>query len=223
MDHRLVTTGAEGPGIDGGITRRPPDGPARVNYVDVGSIEEYIEKVQAAGGRVLQPQIPIPASATSPSARTLKATPSASISTTRPPPTDIWRLPKAGAATYNCSEETCGRATTFDRTRGPVRPMLQKVAKCYISTRGPSAVQTVVPTCSHASHGKMASAIFSREMFWLRVNFSIPNDVWLTRQPVSERSPSQCPPVDTPTGRAYDYPCPPPDFMNLSPTGRGSR
>ncbi len=60
MDHRLVTTGAESPGIDGGITRRPPDGPARVNYVDVESIEEYLEKVQAAGGRVLQPQIPIP-------------------------------------------------------------------------------------------------------------------------------------------------------------------
>ena len=60
MDYRLVTTGSEGPGIDGGITRRPHEGVAGVNYVDVESIEEYLGKVQASGGRVLQPKIPIP-------------------------------------------------------------------------------------------------------------------------------------------------------------------
>ena len=60
MDYRLVTTGADGPGIDGGITRRPPGGMPGVNYVDVESIDEYLEKVKAAGGTVVQPRIPIP-------------------------------------------------------------------------------------------------------------------------------------------------------------------
>ena len=60
MDYRLVTTGSEGPGIDGGITKRPHEGVAGVNYVDVESIEEYLGKVQVSGGRVLQPKIPIP-------------------------------------------------------------------------------------------------------------------------------------------------------------------
>ena len=60
MDYRLVTTGSEGPGIDGGLTRRPPQGPAGVNYVDVESIDEYLEKVLAAGGSIVQSKIPIP-------------------------------------------------------------------------------------------------------------------------------------------------------------------
>ena len=60
LDYRLVTAGRESPGIDGGITRRPPSGPPGVNYVDVESIDEYLDKVQAAGGSVVQPKIPIP-------------------------------------------------------------------------------------------------------------------------------------------------------------------
>ena len=60
MDYRLVVTGREGHGIDGGITGRPHEGVAGVNYVDVESIEDYLGKVQTAGGRVLQPKIPIP-------------------------------------------------------------------------------------------------------------------------------------------------------------------
>ena len=59
MDYRLVNSG-DGPGIDGGITRRPHEGVAGVNYVDVESIDEYLEKVRAAGGNVLQPKMPIP-------------------------------------------------------------------------------------------------------------------------------------------------------------------
>ena len=31
-----------------------------MNYVDVESIEDYLGRVQNAGGRVLQPRIPIP-------------------------------------------------------------------------------------------------------------------------------------------------------------------
>ena len=59
MDYRLVNSG-DGPGIDGGITRRPPEGPAGINYVHVDAIDDYLPKVQAGGGRILQPKIPIP-------------------------------------------------------------------------------------------------------------------------------------------------------------------
>ena len=63
MDYRLVSSG-NGPGIDGGITRRPPpeSGSAipGVNYVHVDAIDEYLPKVQANGGSILKPKIPIP-------------------------------------------------------------------------------------------------------------------------------------------------------------------
>lgn len=59
MDYRLVNSG-DGPGIDGGITRRPHEGVAGVNYVHVDAIDEYLPKVQSSGGRILQPKIPIP-------------------------------------------------------------------------------------------------------------------------------------------------------------------
>ena len=59
MDYRLVNSG-EGPGIDCGVTRRPHDGVAGVNYVHVEAIEDHLGSVQALGGRVLQPKIPIP-------------------------------------------------------------------------------------------------------------------------------------------------------------------
>ena len=60
MDYRLVTTGQDAPGINGSITGRPHEGVNGLNYVDVESIEEYLGKVQAAGGTVLQPKMPIP-------------------------------------------------------------------------------------------------------------------------------------------------------------------
>ena len=47
---------------------------AGVKYVDVESIDEYLEKVQAAGGSVVQPRIPIPGHDTSTSARIQRAT-----------------------------------------------------------------------------------------------------------------------------------------------------
>ncbi len=60
MDYRFAVTGREGPGIDGGITGRPPEGVAGINYVDVESIDEYMPKVEASGGSVFQPKMPIP-------------------------------------------------------------------------------------------------------------------------------------------------------------------
>ena len=60
MDYRLVTTGTDGPGINGAITRRPPHGMRGMNYMDVESIDQYLPRIQEGGGTVLQPKIPIP-------------------------------------------------------------------------------------------------------------------------------------------------------------------
>ena len=60
MDYRLVTTGSDGPGINGAITRRPPHGMRGMNYLDVESIDQYLPRIKEGGGAVLQPRIPIP-------------------------------------------------------------------------------------------------------------------------------------------------------------------
>ena len=60
MDYRLITMGEDSPCPEGGITRRPPSGMAGVNYAEVETIEDYLPRVESAGGKVLQAKIPIP-------------------------------------------------------------------------------------------------------------------------------------------------------------------
>jgi predicted enzyme related to lactoylglutathione lyase len=60
-----VATGADfrpsEPGaINGGLFQRPKEAPGPVIYVGVGSVDEAIKKVQAAGGTVVTPKTPIP-------------------------------------------------------------------------------------------------------------------------------------------------------------------
>ncbi len=58
--YRLVTTGPEGaPGINGGMMPRHPGQPV-VNTVDVPSVDEYVQKVEAAGGKTAMPKMTIP-------------------------------------------------------------------------------------------------------------------------------------------------------------------
>ena len=61
MEYWLITTGPpDEPGIDGGMAkRRRPDEPV-VNTIGVPSVEEYLEKITAAGGKILQPRMAIP-------------------------------------------------------------------------------------------------------------------------------------------------------------------
>lgn len=60
VDYWLVTTGEEGtPGIDGAIS--PREQGATVTYtVDVPSVDEYVEKVLAAGGTIALPKQEVP-------------------------------------------------------------------------------------------------------------------------------------------------------------------
>jgi predicted enzyme related to lactoylglutathione lyase len=67
VDYWIVMTAPEGssePGIDGGIVKR--EGPAHRGEprtsitISVPSVDEYIKKVQAAGGRNVVPKMAIP-------------------------------------------------------------------------------------------------------------------------------------------------------------------
>ena len=60
MDYRLATTGTEGPGIDGAIMKRPHEGVAGMNYIEVDSIDNYMASIRQGGGNVLQPKFPVP-------------------------------------------------------------------------------------------------------------------------------------------------------------------
>lgn len=46
--------------INGGLTPRPPEAPAPTIYLDVPDIAAAIARVEAAGGRVVTPNTPIP-------------------------------------------------------------------------------------------------------------------------------------------------------------------
>jgi predicted enzyme related to lactoylglutathione lyase len=60
-DYWLVITGSdEEPGINGGIMRRNAPGASTYNIIDVPSIDEFLARAVAAGGRVVLPKIAIP-------------------------------------------------------------------------------------------------------------------------------------------------------------------
>jgi len=46
--------------INGGLFQRPKEAPHPVMYVGVSSVDEALEKAQAAGGKVVTPKTPIP-------------------------------------------------------------------------------------------------------------------------------------------------------------------
>ena len=59
MEYWMVTTGQDGPGINGGLMRR--EGNAGIcNTVTVESLDESLKKVQAQGGKVTVPPMEIP-------------------------------------------------------------------------------------------------------------------------------------------------------------------
>jgi len=61
QDYWLVGTGEDGqPGIDGGLTPRQPNWPNVVNTVDVASVDAVVAAIEANGGKVIVPKMPIP-------------------------------------------------------------------------------------------------------------------------------------------------------------------
>ena len=60
VDYWLVTTGEDGPGIDGALLRTNPVHQSTVNVLDVESVSDYVEKIGAGGGEVMTPKTAIP-------------------------------------------------------------------------------------------------------------------------------------------------------------------
>jgi predicted enzyme related to lactoylglutathione lyase len=61
IEYWLITTGEQSdPGINGGLARRQDPTQSTLNTIDVPSVDEFIEKTTAAGGKVLQPKMAIP-------------------------------------------------------------------------------------------------------------------------------------------------------------------
>ena len=60
VDYWLVSTGEEERGIDGALLRTNPVHQTPVNVLDVASVAEFCEKVQAEGGEVVAPRTAIP-------------------------------------------------------------------------------------------------------------------------------------------------------------------
>jgi predicted enzyme related to lactoylglutathione lyase len=61
MDYWMVMTGPEDePGIDGGLGRRMGSATGFENTISVESVDEYIAKIEASGGKVVRPKMAIP-------------------------------------------------------------------------------------------------------------------------------------------------------------------
>jgi predicted enzyme related to lactoylglutathione lyase len=57
IEYYLITTGKESePGIDGGLSRRTESEPSTVNTIDVPSVDEFIKKIEANGGKIIRPK-----------------------------------------------------------------------------------------------------------------------------------------------------------------------
>lgn len=61
MDYWLITTGPSGePGIDGGLGKRSEPGSGTENTIGVDSVDEYLAKIVAHGGKVIRPKAAVP-------------------------------------------------------------------------------------------------------------------------------------------------------------------
>jgi predicted enzyme related to lactoylglutathione lyase len=61
MDYWMISTGpGDQPGIDGGLGRRRDAEETTTNVIDVQSVDDYIERIVQAGGKVITPKGAIP-------------------------------------------------------------------------------------------------------------------------------------------------------------------
>ena len=61
MDYWLISTGSQDePGIDGGLSKRGGQEAHVINTIEIDSIDQTLEKIVKAGGRIIQPKGTIP-------------------------------------------------------------------------------------------------------------------------------------------------------------------
>jgi hypothetical protein len=61
MEYWLIKTGPEDePGIDGGLAKRTDPSTGTENTIDVDSVDDYVAKIEAGGGKILRPKSAVP-------------------------------------------------------------------------------------------------------------------------------------------------------------------
>ena len=61
MEYWEIKTGEPNElGIDGGLSKRDRIGQWTTPFINVSSVEQYIAKIEAGGGRIIQPKAAIP-------------------------------------------------------------------------------------------------------------------------------------------------------------------
>ncbi len=61
MEYWMVITGDDKqPGINGGLSHRMPGRTGMTNTIDVPSVDEFSQKIQSKGGKIIMPKTPIP-------------------------------------------------------------------------------------------------------------------------------------------------------------------
>lgn len=60
MDYWMITTGKGGLGIDGGLSKRTDGNASTMNTIEVPSVDDYLERITRAGGKVTMPKDAIP-------------------------------------------------------------------------------------------------------------------------------------------------------------------
>ncbi len=60
MEYWMVMTGDDKqPGINGGLSHRIPGRTGMTNTIDVPSVDEFSQKIQSKGGKIIMPKTPI--------------------------------------------------------------------------------------------------------------------------------------------------------------------
>ena len=61
MEYWLISTGPEDePGIDGGLAKRATPETGTENTIDVESVDDFVAKIEANGGKILRPKSTVP-------------------------------------------------------------------------------------------------------------------------------------------------------------------
>ncbi|WP_261132315.1 VOC family protein [Bacillus sp. Marseille-Q3570] len=59
-EYWLVQTGEGSDGIDGGLMKSPDGETRTINVIHVQSVDEFSSKIEAEGGKIVVPKMPIP-------------------------------------------------------------------------------------------------------------------------------------------------------------------
>lgn len=60
-EYWIISTGPEGePGIDGGLAKRATPEIGTENTIDVDSVDDFVAKIEANGGKILRPKSAVP-------------------------------------------------------------------------------------------------------------------------------------------------------------------